>query len=242
MITESKERLIDEMIAWYRQQRSTPTTRDPFRRARVLQQGAQDLRRVRMIQTGGSNGNATQENTWEYRVESLGGDVLATGLRVNRDSIHDYWTQELGEVDPATMGLAYHENDNLIIHYCNEHFRVGPCDSEGEPVYSPTSEGNSRWYDIGLDVKDCCDALLRVRVKKPDALDVVEINVAVDGEHVKNDTFTSTDTYSLMVSTGEKIVVQLKQQTPTVIIGTQFQTSEQTIDIDETEATFIFTK
>jgi len=90
-----------------------------------------DVFRVVMERTGGSNGTDTTMNTYVYDVFDDSGEMLlASGVTVPYvATTHDYATQELGEVDPATAGLAYYRSGQLIIHHCNEQYRVGPCDS-----------------------------------------------------------------------------------------------------------------
>ena len=87
-----------------------------------------DFFRVVMSNTSGDNGGSTSGNTYQYSVSTPEGILLEAGLMVNRDSRHDYWTWERGEVDPATSGTAYFDNQGrLIIHDCNEHLRLGEC-------------------------------------------------------------------------------------------------------------------
>ena len=85
--------------------------------------------RVVMTQTGGNNGDETQGNTFEYRVENAEGVLLQVDLMLNSGSPHDYETPELGEIKAATSGQAYFDsNGDLIIYHCNERTRFEACE------------------------------------------------------------------------------------------------------------------
>jgi hypothetical protein len=87
---------------------------------------------VKMVETGtGANGDSENSNTFLYNIldpttdELLEADVQLPFTEASR---HDYKTYELGEILPATFGLArYNDDDELVIHDCNEKIRMGPC-------------------------------------------------------------------------------------------------------------------
>jgi len=115
------------------------------------------LRLVKMHQIAGDNGDAETMNDYRYDVYDITGQtLLASNISVpysgdpNRQ--HDYQTQELGEVDPATKGLAYYnDQDQFVIHDCNEQYRVGPCEDGGGAMM--LVDGSDRYrVDLAGDI------------------------------------------------------------------------------------------
>ena len=127
-LSPSDMRLFREMAQWFRQKRGEGDRNRSFVKATVLNQAEKFL--VRMEKTGGVNGTDELANTYVYNVYRKSTDVLLeAGIQLNYGSRHTFWTFDAGEVDPATEGEAYfNDEDQLIIYWCNEHDRRGPCE------------------------------------------------------------------------------------------------------------------
>ena len=161
MLSNQDVRTLREMAHWYRQQRALRVTRKDFQPAKVISSDT-SLFRVDMELTGGDDGDETMQATWVYNI-LRNGQLLEANLNLDTGSRHDYKRQGLGEITPATSGLAYYNTDSeLIIYHCNEDDLVEACDTDDGggvpadpfepfvPVESSFSNSAARFIDTQL--------------------------------------------------------------------------------------------
>lgn len=142
------------------------------------------LFRVRLQKVDGNDGDAENQNTYKYDVYTTDGlTLIEAGITLPYPSTrHDFQTQELGEVDPAWMGLAYRNTENtLIIYHANEQERVGPCEDEGGGAAAtamPLVAGVDR-YTVMLD---SLQGLLTIHSEYAKERENIQTKVTVGGQ------------------------------------------------------------
>ena len=132
------EAQVKTLMAWYRQSRATGGDRRSFKRAQVAGTSSRFFDVV-LVKVAGDNGTESEINTYEYNIYSdagqENGELLYANARFSPGNYHEFVTQEIGEVDPATWGRAFKdsENDNrVVVVMTNERTRYNPCDDDDE--------------------------------------------------------------------------------------------------------------
>ena len=153
-------------------------TEDTFGELSLVDQG--DVI-VRMEKTGGENGSESAENTYAYDVFTVAGTLIESNVSLASNSRHEFKTQELGEIDPATRGNAFwNEDGKIVIYDCNERPRVGPCKDADGGGGDGGGGGGETCTDGTIDVNkmmNCMD----ISLTAPADGDIIETSVTIDG-------------------------------------------------------------
>lgn len=211
MNTVAQQRQHRELVAWHEQKRAERLTRPPNRRARVVQ--SSDLFRVDMVKVGGDDGSETEQATWIYDIFRVGHDKpIATNVSL-LDDRHDYKRQILGEIGPATSGLAYFNNDDeLCIYHCNEDDLVGPCSNSknggDDPDMNPDKnpDGTPTEMNGGIFNVEFSSDVMDFVLVNPSEGEFIEVAVTIGGE-TTNQTFPAPDGTILFDGSGDATVL-----------------------------------
>ena len=121
MLSDQDIRTLREMAAVFRRDAAVRHKPHEFKKAQVITSESSLFRVTLEVRPGGFAGDENGQATWQYNVFDSAGDLLESDIGFETGSRHEYKRQNLGEIGPATSGLAFYDSaGDLIIYHCNE--------------------------------------------------------------------------------------------------------------------------